>query len=481
MRFASVLLALLVFCSRVMGQFIPENKIKPDDYTILMTVDAHLAEGLRPFQPGGHGKFFVQDWHASDQYAAWTVIVDQPGEYAANVLIRTKSKHEIRAVVDIDDQKLTANLKGECTVWQRVTLDGTVKLGKGKHKVSLRFSTDNPSDVLNLDVQSIELVQPSVREILHHNAIKARADTRWFQQARYGIMVHWTSESAPLIGSTKPYDQAVADFDTETFAENIKTTGAGFVVFTTSHAYQYFPAPLISLDRILPGRTSKRDLIADLSKSLSTRGIKMMLYFHLGSGQDKDWLRASDFWKSDTNQFFYHWQTLISEVGVRYGDKLAGWWFDDGATTYYYRSAPWEKLNRAAKTGYADRLVTFNAWEMNSPTEFQDFFAGEGFGDPRGFDLLLRQNGDGKYPSGTHAGLQGSAVLVTESKWVYTQARAQIDNPRWTTEQLVNMIEKFAEYKNVPIFNIEITQEGKISPKTLALFERTAIELSKRK
>ncbi|MFO1524106.1 MAG: hypothetical protein U1G05_19190 [Kiritimatiellia bacterium] len=40
-------------------------------------------------------------------------------------------------------------------------------------------------------------------------------------------------------------------FDAEAFAERMARTGAGFVVFTTSHAEQMFPAPLASLDAVL--------------------------------------------------------------------------------------------------------------------------------------------------------------------------------------------------------------------------------------
>ena len=51
------------------------------------------------------------------------------------------------------------------------------------------------------------------------------------------------------------------------------------------------------------------------------------------------------------NKFFGNLEAMLSEVGNHYGDKLAGWWFDDGATNYYYRSAPWEALAKAAKAG----------------------------------------------------------------------------------------------------------------------------------
>jgi hypothetical protein len=60
-------------------------------------------------------------------------------------------------------------------------------------------------------------------------------------------MCHWTSETSPRRGERKPYAQAVRDFDVEGFAGQVQATGAGFVVFTTSHGEHFFPAPLASL------------------------------------------------------------------------------------------------------------------------------------------------------------------------------------------------------------------------------------------
>jgi alpha-L-fucosidase len=74
----------------------------------------------------------------------------------------------------------------------------------------------------------------------------------------------------------------VRDFDVAKFTEQVAQTGAQFVCITTSHALMYFPAPLKSLDRILPGRTAHRDLVADIADALGKRGIRLMLYYHLG-------------------------------------------------------------------------------------------------------------------------------------------------------------------------------------------------------
>jgi len=467
-------IALALTIGTLRAAFVPDCKLKPDDYTVLMAVDAKLTAGLTSFQPATHGKFFVLGWHRADQQAEWRVTAGEPANYAVNVLVNRNGNQSLKLEVAAAGKILTGTLPAEGKRWQRIALPGTLAFPVGESSVTLRLLPSEGSADFDAQVHAVELVRPAVRDELHERAIKLRADTAWFQQARYGIMVHWTKQSMPRNGEPKPYDQAVSDFNVEAFADQMKQTGAGFVLITTSHAFQYFPAPLKSLDNILPGRTSRRDLVADLAAALSKRGLRLMLYYHLGASDDSDWLKACGFWESDTSRLFNNWQAVISEAGQRYKGQLAGWWFDDGSTSYYYRSAPWEKLGRAAKAGFPQRLVAFNSWELNSPTEFHDFFTGEGFSDPRGYNELLVRGGNGRYPSGTHQGLQAGACLITEGDWVHNRKDTAIANPQWNADQLAGMLKGFAEYRNVPIFNMEIYQEGTVSPQSVELFKQAA-------
>ena len=243
---------------------------------------------------------------------------------------------------------------------------------------------------------------------------------------------------------------------------------------------QYFPAPLTALDKILPGRTAQRDLVADLADALGRRGIKLMLYYHLGASDDTEWLKASGFWETDTTKFFANWQAIIAEAGERYRDKLAGWWFDDGSINYYYRSAPWETLPAPPRPAFPQRLVGFNAWELNNPTQFHDFCTGEGCAEPRGFDRLLTLESIGRYPTGTHAGLQASACLITESTWVHDRRETPPSRPKWNADQLAPLLKGFIAHRNVPIFNLEITQDGHLSTESIALFKEVARRLKEK-
>ena len=59
-------LALIAFqetCLTAAESFVPDFRLKPEDYTVLMAADAKLPTGLKPFQAGAHGKFHVTGWN----------------------------------------------------------------------------------------------------------------------------------------------------------------------------------------------------------------------------------------------------------------------------------------------------------------------------------------------------------------------------------------------------------------------------------
>ena len=454
--------------------FTPDFRVKPGDISAFLGVDSRYSGGLRPFQAGGHGKFYLVGWQRADQQADWTLQVDEAGDYEAEVLVRRVSGGAPAIRLEAAGTNLTGRVRAEEPGWHRARMEGRIALPAGKVGVALRFEPDPAGRDFGVEVHAIELSRAGVRDELLRRAVAERADTGWFQRARYGIMVHWTSESMPRHGDRRPYADAVDAFDAEGFAERMAQTGAGFVVFTTSHAEQVFPAPLAALDAVLPGRTTRRDLVADLAAALERRGLKLMLYHHLGTTRDPEWLRASGFWESDTTRFFQNWRAIIGEAGARYGERLAGWWFDDGSVTFYAHGAPWEELARAARAGNPNRLIGFNPWELNSPTMFQDLYLGEGNHEPAGCGLRLRRGGDGRYPDGPHAGLQGSACLVAGGTWVHTRRDAEPAGVDWTAEALAARIRAFMEHRNVPIFNLEITQDGWIAPQALETFRAAA-------
>jgi len=91
-----------------------------------------------------------------------------------------------------------------------------------------------------------------------------RANTDWLAGCRYGVGVHWTAQSVPRHGPPLPFQKAVDAFRVDEFVERLVYAGAEYLLFTSTHALQMLPAPNPVIDKILPGRTCKRDLIGEL-------------------------------------------------------------------------------------------------------------------------------------------------------------------------------------------------------------------------
>ena len=80
----AVLGLTVLLASSLMGaeSFVPDGRVNPDDYTVLMAVDAPLPVGGKRFQAGSHGKFFVEGWTRPDQAFGWEIAVPADDAYA---------------------------------------------------------------------------------------------------------------------------------------------------------------------------------------------------------------------------------------------------------------------------------------------------------------------------------------------------------------------------------------------------------------
>jgi hypothetical protein len=326
----------------------------------------------------------------------------------------------------------------------------------------------------NLALFSMELVKPEVVKTLATQAAALRASTKWMADAKYGLMFTWTAASFPRNGPAKSYADATRDFDVNAFADMVANTGAGFIVFCTSWSTYYFPAPIKSWERIAPGHTTHRDLIAELADALAKRHIKLMLYYHAGDSKDGWWSRKYVS-TMDTGAYFKDWEDQIREIGLRYGDKLAGWWFDDGLTFYYPLQAPWKAMTEAAKAGYPGRVVGYNSWILPRATDLQDYACGEGdFPDrltPEN-DIELPVGGSGRFLSGPQKGLQATMTLTNEGgDWGHINQDTEVPAPRYPTDKVIDYIRQAVARKIVPVINLEVYQDGSASQKTIDEFK----------
>ena len=170
--------------------------------------------------------------------------------------------------VSVDSKRLDASCGKRR--WNRVTL-GAVQLATGSRTILFWSIGSRPIGKFF----SLELVTPQAEASLARLSQQQASGTDWMVAAKYGLMFHWTSQTKPRSGAPKPYCVAVRDFEVDRFADMVSQMGAGFVVFTTSHAGFYFPGPNPVIDAIVSGRPCSRDLVGDLAKALRRDNIKL--------------------------------------------------------------------------------------------------------------------------------------------------------------------------------------------------------------
>jgi len=439
--------------------------IYDDRPTVLMGDAADHRGTFRVVSPVNGAKHFpVSEWCQAQDSLGWQV--DAPaGDYAVTALIQGYGA-EVR--LTCEGQTLCVAIDGD---WDRIDL-GNLHLSAGCHTLTL----EAPKPGHDLELYSLEIIRPATAERVRSEVASLRADTTWMREGLYGLQLHWTSQSQPRHGAQLPYDEAVAAFDVERFAAMVHELGAKHVTFTTSHAEFYFPAPIAAIDAIMPGRTSERDLVADLIAALGARDIRLMLYYHNGHGHAPEpdgWWERTGF-PTDTERFVDNWCAQISEAGERYGSGLAGWWFDDGCV-YYPLNPSFFRMGQAAKAGHPGRVVCYNPWIWPRLTDYQDYFCGETYRyltETR----HLPADRSGVFSGGPQAGLQAHTNFVLEGYWVHDQPESPIPTPNVPLEQFLEDSVAAIGRGIVPSFNLEIYQDGGISPQSrdylLALKER---------
>jgi hypothetical protein len=439
-----------------------------------MAKDAILQGGLKPHRIEKAKAFGVENWTNSDQRFTWELSNARKGLYKVNVLYAFGNNapdtgRKISIEITVNGKKTVSEIPPS-SEWNRYTLDQTVELVDGDNSLSLGLAAASGAGY-SLQLYSIELVRPQIEKQIAKKVARLRSKPRWFSEAKYGFFFHWNSKSMPRRGDALTYNDAVASFDAAAFAKTIHECGADFIIFTTSWAEYYFPAPLQSINQILPGRTSDRDLVNDLSTELSKYGIKLMLYYHMGH-DDSEWWTEQGFHSPDAGSLFSNIQTVMEEISMRYKDKVAGLFLDDGMI-YYPHNAPFEAITRAAKKGNKDLVISYNCWIFPALTPFQDYYTGERGITPeaakaRDWDI----DNAGYFTSEPQKGLRATFCgLLEPGDWTHLPKDTDIPSPHLSAEKLIDIVQTAIERKNIPVMNVSVYQDGSISPKTFQLLK----------
>lgn len=210
------------------------------------------------------------------------------------------------------------------------------------------------------------------------------ARTRWFEEARYGIMLNF-------FGQGPDWSSSVDAFDVDTFASQMNEAKAGYVLFALGQNNGYYNSPN-SVYNYYTGyesgdRCSFRDLPMDVAHALSRYDIPLLLYLPSRAPQwDPHAMQAL----SDTHEllpapqeFTRKWSEVIEEWSLRYGTSIRGWWFDGAYNTlgwdFPFQPYNWNTWAAACRAGNPNNILAFNGlllpfWTW---TTEQDYTAGE--------------------------------------------------------------------------------------------------------
>ncbi|HEX3572041.1 MAG TPA: hypothetical protein VHU44_14580 [Acidobacteriaceae bacterium] len=450
----------------------------PLDPNTVNVLKANAAARSATTAEGAPKGMWIQSWSDPQQTFAWKVQAPRAGKYSVDVLVSGAPGSQIEIAGPRNTIKVSIPEGNDHwgNNWNKISVPGWLNLPQRTSTVTVH--SPNPAGIATngfspdknhykgMALMSLELIAASQKKAIEKRIRDYHSSAKWLGDAQYGLMFQWGQWGYPEHGQPKPWPKMIDDFDVEKFADMVQSTGAGYVIWSPVWRTFYFPAPIQSIEQVMPGHTSKRDLIGDLADALNRRGIKFVLYFN---GSALTSFRGADPNQVGTDaQFRKKWIAITTEVGERYGNRVAGWFIDEG----WYPS-PFEEENRALKAGYPGRFVSFNDWIRPRTTDFQDVQMGEGFnglnnGAGRLFPDGPPVGGDGVYVEGPHKGLQAHGMFVLDGPdWGVWHPDTIIAKPKLTPEQIVEMAKNAKAHHVAISFDILMYEDGSVSPASL--------------
>ena len=310
------------------------------------------------------------------------------------------------------------------------------------------------------------------------------ANTDWLAACDFGLSVHWTAQSAPRTGQKLAFQDAVARFDLDRFLHAVDASGARYVIFTLTHALQMLPCPHPVVDAILPGRTVERDLLGDLARGLAATGKPLIVYYNhsCNIAEDLAWEQAVGYHAPTKDRFADQLTQVVAWLGEHYGRLIRGWWFDSSysldprgphnsvTTELNGFQFPWERLTVAAKAGFPERLVTYNAGigEQFLYTRHQDYWAGE--------MVNLETPPTSRYLAN---GLQWHGwTCLDDQRWVYADNQTAPHPPLYSDREVVEFIGKCRRHQGPVCFNVVTFQDGSLLEESVELLGRVRQQLA---
>ena len=118
-------------------------------------------------------------------------------------------------------------------------------------------------------------------------------------------------------------------------------------------------------------------------------------------------------------------------------------------------------------------MITYTSWILPKLNDFYEVFAGENTFSTEMItdDNYLPIGGTGRFTGGPQQGLQGEITAIINGDWGHFKTDAPIDPPQFSTDVMVEKIKESMRRRNVPLLDVEVYQDGTISPETFQMFQ----------
>jgi len=460
--------------------------VRPDDITVVPAFHAELTGNLKPPpqpRPSLNGDFCVKGFVKPSDVVTWRLRLPQDGEYLIAVLYNGDNDSVVPGCtieVSSAPQRKVQREPALLRWWApnrpfvvRHWLKEPLPLKAGENRVSFRLSsisdgqtklglnpTDSARGQQNRDFRlwSMELVRPRTLAAIKQRARDLHSTHGWMVEGKYGLFTHYSTLTYPFHGDQMAYknwEWGVNLFDVQAYADAVAETGAKWVVFTLAHGNVYWPGPSRTLDRLLPGRTCKRDLLMELANVLEKRGVRFSLYFNWSPG-DLPWREACGMNDETGERLGDSFASLFEETSRRYGRKVWGFVYIDSCfSAIYQHDPPWERWTRAIKSGNRDALVGYSPNRAPNVTYFGDLQLGD-------FGMTLPA------PSPPEMFIEGGPYEAVEPGWFIAMdgwiPRQPFNGtfhqgPRFTEQEYVDYFKKMAAARVPVTINLSITQD----------------------
>ena len=264
--------------------------------------------------------------------------------------------------------------------------------------------------------------------------------TEWMYAGKVGLSSHYFAHT------TGQVERLANQLKIDEIANQAATAGAAWFLFPLYHQPWIMMAPNEEFDRIIGHDeiTSTRDVPLELSRALSKKGIRLMLYVNLRldpqSKAPAQVREAMGGWPPN-DKLVRNIAAVFREFSLRYGKSVSGWWVDGVQLQSEWGKSPhreewFKEIADALRVGNPEALVAFNpGLRVVRYSQQNDYLAGESFD--------LRPAPAGRW-------IDGAQWHV----WTYLGATWGSGGTRFTNEQLLDYGKQVANNGGVMTFDV---------------------------